>query len=651
MALNDIKVPKENAQGTFDEITLPDATTSARGLLTSTDKTKLDGIASGATANTPSNATPAALGTAAAGTSANFSRADHVHAMPNASALLSTGAGLGDLPVAQGDGAVAWQTGSAWAGDNLSPADIGAAAATHASAHAAGGSDPVSPASIGAQSIFVTEDLGTITANVNLMAARAKIYTVVLNTFDTPSPFVQLPTTGIVAGDVVQIRFTSFTGRTLNIRRDGAGFTSMASGERRTFIAASTAANSWADAGIDTHEHAASAITSGTLDIARIPTGTGSTQVAAGNHTHELTALAATGAANGTILTANGAGGVSFAAASGGGVTTGNVDNAVLRADGTGGSTSQGSAFIIADNATASPNNTVNHASIQATGGTTNVSVSIVPKGTGAFSLHVPDAATAGGNVRGANAVDFQTSRSAATQVASGANAVLAGGTGNTASGTQSVVCGGSGNTASGFQSAILGGRSNTANSDRAVAFGDANTSSGTNSIAMGAINTASSPQTLAICSHSRADRLNLFAHGSGAFSTAGDAQRIHAVLRRVTTNATATELFLDGSTTRLTIPSGKVIAGIINCVGSRSDGITVAHYVREFSAKNVAGTSSLVGSVTTIGADTEDNASTDISVTVSDANDALTISVTGIASETWRWVASVDAVEVAYGT
>ena len=51
MAVNDIIVPKENASGTFDEITLPDATTSARGLLTSADKTKLDGIASGAEVN------------------------------------------------------------------------------------------------------------------------------------------------------------------------------------------------------------------------------------------------------------------------------------------------------------------------------------------------------------------------------------------------------------------------------------------------------------------------------------------------------------------------------------------------------------------------------------------------------------------------
>lgn len=63
-------------------------------------------------------------------------------------------------------------------------------------------------------------------------------------------------------------------------------------------------------------------ISSGTLAIARIPTGTASTQVALGNHTHELTALAATGATNGHLLTANGSGGVTFAAAPAGGTKT-----------------------------------------------------------------------------------------------------------------------------------------------------------------------------------------------------------------------------------------------------------------------------------------------------------------------------------------
>lgn len=51
------------------------ATQSANGLMSSTDKKKLDGISA-------SSSTPAALGTAAVGTSTAYARADHVHAAP-----------------------------------------------------------------------------------------------------------------------------------------------------------------------------------------------------------------------------------------------------------------------------------------------------------------------------------------------------------------------------------------------------------------------------------------------------------------------------------------------------------------------------------------------------------------------------------------
>jgi hypothetical protein len=50
------------------------------------------------------------------------------------------------------------------------------------------------------------------------------------------------------------------------------------------------------------HTHAASAITSGTLDVARLPVGTGSTQVAAGNHTHTVADVTGA-AASGSITT------------------------------------------------------------------------------------------------------------------------------------------------------------------------------------------------------------------------------------------------------------------------------------------------------------------------------------------------------------
>ena len=55
------------------------ATTSKNGLMSTSDKEKLDGISEGATANAPSETTPKAAGTAATGTEETFSRGDHVH--------------------------------------------------------------------------------------------------------------------------------------------------------------------------------------------------------------------------------------------------------------------------------------------------------------------------------------------------------------------------------------------------------------------------------------------------------------------------------------------------------------------------------------------------------------------------------------------
>lgn len=79
-------------------------------------------------------------------------------------------------------------------------------------------------------------------------------------------------------------------------------------------------------------------------------------------------------------------------------------------------------------------------------------------------------------NTRGLSAVDFQTNRSAATQVASGAYSFISGGINNTASGARSVVLSGDNGTASGTNAVVSGGQG--------VASGD-------NSFAMGAANTA----------------------------------------------------------------------------------------------------------------------------------------------------------------
>jgi hypothetical protein len=105
----------------------------------------------------------------------------------------------------------------------------------------------------------------------------------------------------------------------------------------------------------------------------------------------------------------------------------------------------------------------------------------------------------------------------------------------------------------------------------------------------------------------------------------------------------------LDGATTYLGIPSGKIIALTINISGVKSDGSAVAHYLRQYCVKNVGGTSSEVYAPVTIG--TDNAAGTTIALSANNGDDTLRILVTGIASETWRWVAAVDAVEITYGT
>ena len=90
------------------------------------------------------------------------------------------------------------------------------------------------------------------------------------------------------------------------------------------------------------------------------------------------------------------------------------------------------------------------------------------------------DSTATGGNVRGANAVDWQTTRVAASNVASGAVSVVGGGYANTANNAYGGVFNGFNNTA-GYISVVVGGQQNqsTGSSHGAVVGGQANTANG----------------------------------------------------------------------------------------------------------------------------------------------------------------------------
>ena len=107
-------------------------------------------------------------------------------------------------------------------------------------------------------------------------------------------------------------------------------------------------------------------------------------------------------------------------------------------------------------------------------------SLYVSPAGTGALQAQATTSTTAGGNARGANAVDWQTNRGNAINVANGQASVISGGSSNTSSSFYSTVGGGVFNTANGAYSVISGGLANTASGIYSgIVSGNTNTASG----------------------------------------------------------------------------------------------------------------------------------------------------------------------------
>lgn len=155
--------------------------------------------------------------------------------------------------------------------------------------------------------------------------------------------------------------------------------------------------------------------------------------------------------------------------------------------------------WVLQSRSVAAPNATVPVHALTAVGAETNIDLALSPKGVGAILAALPDGAIAGGNKRGQNAVDLQTLRNAAIQVASGNYATVSGGWHNQASGTQSCVTGGYNNKATGDSSTVLGGANNTASGLYAIAGGAGNNASGALSIALGDSSGASNNYGIAL--------------------------------------------------------------------------------------------------------------------------------------------------------
>lgn len=133
----------------------------------------------------------------------------------------------------------------------------------------------------------------------------------------------------------------------------------------------------------------------------------------------------------------------------------------------------------------------------------------------------------------------------------------------------------------------------------------------------------------------------------NGDFAVAGDARGSVLTARNSTSNATPTALFLNGSSTRMTIATDTTWTFSCFVTARRTDADNEsAGYKLEGVVDNNAGTTALVGTVTTTIL-AEDTAAWDVAATADNTNDALIVTVTGETAKTIRWVAVCRTVEV----
>ena len=271
--------------------------------------------------------------------------------------------------------------------------------------------------------------------------------------------------------------------------------------------------------------------------------------------------------------------------------------------------------------------------SVQAQGADANVGLALTPRGSGALSAHAPDGLASGGNARGANAVDWQTARAAATHVGSGTRCVLAGGQNNTAGGSYSTVSGGDTNVAQSTGATVAGGRGNVA--------------SGTDGWVPGG---------------SQATTRNAIGKGawaSGQFASPGDAQSGEHVLRRQTTDATPTRLTADGgapgASNTVNLPSNAAFACRIMVVAKEVGGaaakamwdfVALARRDAAAAATNVSSSpGNGAAQAPTLTAGTGAAAWT-VTVGADQTNGGVAVTVVGAAGANINWVARVLSAE-----
>ncbi len=277
----------------------------------------------------------------------------------------------------------------------------------------------------------------------------------------------------------------------------------------------------------------------------------------------------------------------------------------------------------------------------------------VIDPGTFAFYMQSDNAVFKPVTARGLRSFEFQFTRTATNQLASGIESFVFGarniasntgataiGTVNTASGTNST-CIGINNTSSAANSTTLG-TGNTASGNGACAFGTSNTASGANSTAFGTF-----AHTFGVNGR--------HARSSSDFATSGDSQYSRFLIRKATADATPAVMTVDAGTATAinscVLQNNNTFSfmGQITVRQSQADGTIASCWRFEgmiTRGANAAATTLVTSTVTAI------SNATAITLPAFSADTTLgglALTVTGVAATNFRWHAYIDTCEVIY--
>jgi hypothetical protein len=193
-------------------------------------------------------------------------------------------------------------------------------------------------------------------------------------------------------------------------------------------------------------------------------------------------------------------------------------------------------------------------------------------------------------------------------------------------------------------------GRSTSNYAEDGIAIGDSVSNLGANSVAIGDRAYTSATGSFALGTQSRTFQQYQFTYAGGQFAALGDAQGSMYILRKATTDTTASVLTTDGAaagaSNQIEVQTDQCLTFDGTITAMQNGAQAFASFKIEGLLVNDGGTTTLANSAITI---IDNQSSWGMALSADNTNNALAITVTGEASHNIRWVANIRTSEVTY--